>query len=163
MVKVAFKQDDDGNITDIAEYPSSLYQDKNKGWIVVEDDPTFSISEKFNWTIRPTDNALVHKSTNMTPDEEHNDVLTKLTLQNLQLTKIIEDLKTALTTSTKQNLSLMADNADQKNISDELQSAVTQLTKEVIGMKAAPAPAPAPDTTLSTEPDTSTATENGGN
>lgn len=163
MVKIAFMQDKNGDLTNFADYPSSIYQDKSKGWITVEDDPAFNLPEKENWTIRKPDNVLVHKSTNMTPDEEHNDVLTKLTLQNLQLTKISEDLKTALTTSTKQNLSLMADNADQKNISDELQSAVTQLTKEVIGMKAAPAPAPAPDTTLSTEPDTSTATENGGN
>ncbi|WP_125711775.1 hypothetical protein [Companilactobacillus kedongensis] len=157
MVKLAFKQDSDGNITDVAEYPSSLYQNKSKGWIVVEDEPAFSIDEKFLWTIRPSDNVLVHKSTNMTPGEEHNDVLTKLTLQNLQLTKIIEDLKTALTTSTKQNLSLMADNADQKNTSDELQSAVTQLTKEVIGIKAAQEP----DTT-SADTDTSTTTDNGG-
>lgn len=69
-MKIAFKQDVDGNITDIAEYPSSLYQDKNKGWIIVEDNPAFSIAEKFNWTIRPADNVLVHKSTGMTPAEE---------------------------------------------------------------------------------------------
>lgn len=158
MSKIAIRLNDDGIIKEMAEYPSSLYQDTNKGWILIEDDPAFNLSDMTDWVIRPADNVLVHKSTNMTPSEEHNDVLTKLTLQNLQLTKIIEDLKTALTTSTKQNLSLMADNADLKNTSDELQSAVTQLTKEVIGIKAAQEP----DTT-SADTDTSTATENGGN
>lgn len=158
MSKIAVRLNDDGAVKEVAEYPSSLYQDTNKGWIPIGDDPAFNLSDMTDWVIRSSDNVLVHKSTNMTPDEEHNDVLTKLTLQNLQLTKIIEDLKTALTTSTKQNLSLMADNADQKNISDELQSAVTQLTKEVIGIKAEREP----DTASSTDTSTTT-TENGGN
>lgn len=157
MSKIAVRLNDDGVVKEVAEYPSSLYQDANKGWITVEDDPAFNLSDMTDWVIRPSDNVLVHKSTNMTPDEENNDALKKLTLQNLQLTKISEDLKTGLTESTKQNLTLAADNIQLKKDNSDMQSAITDLTKEVIGIKAAQAP----DTATST--DTDTTTENGGN
>lgn len=45
------------------------YKDE-EGWTLVESDPAFSIDNKYSWTIRESDNKLVHISTGMTPDEE---------------------------------------------------------------------------------------------
>lgn len=41
-----------------------------KNWLLVESNPAFSIENKELWTIRESDNVLVHISTGMTPDEE---------------------------------------------------------------------------------------------
>lgn len=41
-----------------------------KGWLLVESNPAFSIENKELWTVRESDNVLVHISTGMTPDEE---------------------------------------------------------------------------------------------
>ena len=64
MSKIAVRLNDDGVVKEVAEYPSSLYQDTNKGWILIEDDPAFNLSGMTDWAIRPTDNVLIHKSTN---------------------------------------------------------------------------------------------------
>ena len=46
-------------------------QANEKGWVLIQNsDPAFSIDEMFKWTVRESDNKLVHISTGMTPDEE---------------------------------------------------------------------------------------------
>lgn len=134
MVKIAFKQDDDGNITDFAEYPSSLNQDTNKGWIVVEGDPAFSISDKFLWTIRPSDNVLVHKSTNMTPAEETRQALALLGANGGQA---LADSATAKIAADKAN-----------TIANGAVESMAQLGKVVANLLAAQS---APETTTTTD------------
>lgn len=115
----------DGAVSDVAEFPYSLYQDTSKGWKLVDEDSAFSIDKKADWTIRESDNKLVHVSTNKTPEEEYQDTITLLTTQNLQLQKDNSDLKSGLTASTMQNLSLSKDSAD-------LKSAVSTLTQQLL-------------------------------
>lgn len=57
-------------IENVATEKSALTYSSKKGWTLVESDPAFLISERFNWTVRQSDNKLVHVSTGMTPDEE---------------------------------------------------------------------------------------------
>ncbi len=46
-------------------------QANEKGWTLIQNsDPTFSIDNMYEWTVRESDGLLVHKSTGMTPDEE---------------------------------------------------------------------------------------------
>lgn len=51
-----------------AELQVKLFKDK--GWTLVESDPAFSSAESYLWSVRESDNKLVHISTGMTPDEE---------------------------------------------------------------------------------------------
>lgn len=74
-MKIAVQLDDNRNIIGTvitnelgAELQVKLFKDK--GWTLVDSDPAFSIDESFKWTIRESDNKLVHISTGMTPDEE---------------------------------------------------------------------------------------------
>lgn len=118
----------DGAVSDVAEFPYSLYQDTSKGWKLVDEDSTFSVDQKADWTVRESDNKLVHVSTNKTPEEEYQDTITLLTTQNLQLQKDNADLKSGQTTSTLQSLDSL------KDISD-LKSAVSTLTQELLSEK----------------------------
>lgn len=45
-------------------------RDFQKGWIEIEENPYFNQNNYLAWTIRQSDNKLVHISTGMTPDEE---------------------------------------------------------------------------------------------
>ncbi len=74
-MKIAIRLDNDRNIIGTvttnelgAELQVKLFKDK--GWVLVDSDPTFSSAESYLWTIRESDNKLVHISTGMTPDEE---------------------------------------------------------------------------------------------
>ena len=74
-MKIAVQLDSDRNIIGTvttnelgAELQVKLFKDK--GWTLVESDPAFSSAESYLWTVRETDNTLVHISTGMTPDEE---------------------------------------------------------------------------------------------
>lgn len=74
-MKIAIQLDADRNIIGTvttnelgAELQVKLFSDQ--GWVLVDSDPAFSIDNKYSWTIRESDNKLVHISTGMTPDEE---------------------------------------------------------------------------------------------
>lgn len=74
-MKIAIQLNDDRNIIGTvttselgAELQVKLFKDK--GWTLVDNDPAFLNSESYLWTIRESDNKLVHVSTGMTPDEE---------------------------------------------------------------------------------------------
>ncbi|MQS75622.1 hypothetical protein [Companilactobacillus halodurans] len=71
-MKISIKLDTNRNIIGINNTNDSAAetQSKIKGWLLIESDPAFSIENKELWTVRETDNTLVHISTGMTPDEE---------------------------------------------------------------------------------------------
>ena len=71
-MKIAIKLDENRNIIGIYSSPESgaEQQSKIEGWTLVDSDPAFSIENKELWTVRESDNVLVHISTGMTPDEE---------------------------------------------------------------------------------------------
>ena len=71
-MKIAVQLDDARNIIGINatnDYAAEQ-QSKIDGWTLIQSDPAFLVSESYLWTVRETDNTLVHISTGMTPDEE---------------------------------------------------------------------------------------------
>lgn len=71
-MKIAVKLNQDNSIqyTNATNEDSALKQSRYDGWTLVDSDPAFSSAESYLWTVRETDNTLVHISTGMTPDEE---------------------------------------------------------------------------------------------
>lgn len=71
-MKIAIKLDDDRKIDGINSTNDCAAEQQSKinGWILIQSDPAFLVSESYLWTVRETDNTLVHISTGMTPDEE---------------------------------------------------------------------------------------------
>jgi len=71
-LKIAVELDKNGSIGDVnmTNENAALEQSKIEGWTLVDSISTFSIETKYLWTVRQTDNKLVHISTGMTPDEE---------------------------------------------------------------------------------------------
>ncbi|PMD70246.1 hypothetical protein [Companilactobacillus nuruki] len=132
-MKIAVQLDDNKNIIGTvttnelgAELQVKLFKDK--GWTLVDSDPTFSIDNKYQWTVRESDNKLVHVSTGKTPDEETKDAITSLTQQNLDGKLTDAQVQSAITSLTKQNLQLTQDNVSFK-------SAITSLTQQIADLK----------------------------
>ncbi|CAJ1187747.1 hypothetical protein CPR19092_LGOLGGFK_01089 [Companilactobacillus paralimentarius] len=72
-MEIAVYLDDDRNIIGVNNTSNiaAETQANEKGWTLIQNsDPAFSIDEMFKWTVRESDNKLVHISTGMTPDEE---------------------------------------------------------------------------------------------
>ena len=74
-MKIAIQLDSDRNVIGTvttnelgAELQVKLFKDK--GWTLVESNPAFLNAESDLWTVRQSDNKLVHISTGMTPSEE---------------------------------------------------------------------------------------------
>lgn len=65
MTKISVMMNKNGSINQLLNY-----EYKDKGWIIVESNPFFNYLNKYDWTVRESDNTLVHISTGMTPDEE---------------------------------------------------------------------------------------------
>lgn len=114
-------------ITDFSEKSLNEYALK-EGWTLVESDPTFSIDNRFLWTVRESDNKLVHISTGLTPDEETKDAIAQLTKQNLTGQLTSTQIQSSVTALTKQNLQLTQDSQNYK-------SAITALTQEIASLK----------------------------
>lgn len=132
-MKIAVQLDTDRNIIGTvttsefgAELQVKLF--KEKGWILVDNDPTFSSSDSYLWTVRESDNELVHISTNMTPDEESQNNFTTLTMQNLNLTKDVKETQSGITALTQTQLQDAQDKSDIKN-------GMTALTKQVADLQ----------------------------
>lgn len=132
-MKIAVQLNSDRNIIGTvttsefgAELQAKLFKDK--GWVLVDNDPAFSVGESYLWTVRNSDNKLVHISTGKAPDEETKDAIAELTKQNLtgQLTNT--QAQSAVTALTKQNLQLTQDSQNYK-------SAITALTQEIASLK----------------------------
>lgn len=71
-MKIAVKLNEDKIVinTNNTNEKAAKEQAKKEGWTLVESDPAFSIETEYLWTVRESDNKLVHISTGMTPDEE---------------------------------------------------------------------------------------------
>ena len=65
MSKISVKLNSDGSVSNILNFKY-----KKEGWILVDSDSAFSKENKFLWTVRESDNKLVHIATGMTPSEE---------------------------------------------------------------------------------------------
>jgi len=116
-------------ISDFADENSAQAQmSLNKGWILVENNPSFRVEDKNKWTLRKSDNVLVRIQTNQTPEEEKDAVITQLTLQNLSLSNDISDLKKLTTAQTLQSLQDAKDKSEQNEV-------ITGLTKEILELK----------------------------
>ena len=143
-MKIAVTLNEQGNIIDVnnTSENAARKQSKDPAWLLVEDNPSFTLDDRFSWTVRSSDNNLVHISTGMTPDEENQDNITELTKGNLanQMTGV--QLQAAVTALTKSNLQLTLDNTQLKTDRDKLQSdsttqqsAITSLTTEIMDLK----------------------------
>ena len=71
-MKIAVRLNEDKIVinTNNTNEKAAKEQTKKEGWTLVESDPAFSIETEYLWTVRESDNKLVHISTGMTPDEE---------------------------------------------------------------------------------------------
>ncbi|WDT65105.1 hypothetical protein NV391_09050 [Companilactobacillus crustorum] len=129
-MKIAIQLNSDRNIIGIYSSPESgaEQQSKIEGWTLVDSDPVFLINNMYEWTVRESDNKLVHKSTGLTPDEETKDAIAQLTKQNLTGQLTSTQIQSAVTALTKQNLQLTQDNQNYK-------SAITALTQEIASLK----------------------------
>ncbi|WP_125764402.1 hypothetical protein [Companilactobacillus hulinensis] len=74
MSKVAIQLDDSRKIIGYASENTAEAQSQFEGWILVDNDPAFLVGDMYFWTVRESDNKLVHIATGMTPDEETNSV-----------------------------------------------------------------------------------------
>ncbi|MDT6951153.1 hypothetical protein [Companilactobacillus alimentarius] len=101
------------------------YESNEKGWQVVDDDPEFNYSNKFDWTVRESDNKLVHVKTGMTPDEETKASLVELTKDQLKDSLTKGQLQTALITLTKEYIE---DKANSNLVTNELTRQIADLT-----------------------------------
>jgi len=97
----------------------------NQGWILIDSDPAFSSAESYLWTIRESDNKLVHISTGLTPDEETKASLAELTKDQLKDSLTKDQLQTALTTLTKEYIE---DKANSRMVTNELTKQIADLT-----------------------------------
>lgn len=108
-MKIAVQLDDNRNIVGTvttnelgAELQVKLFKDK--GWTLVESDPAFSSAESYLWSVRESDNKLVHISTGMTPDEETQKSNTELTNLVIAQGTDIEQIKQSITVLTNAQL-----------------------------------------------------------
>lgn len=154
-MKIAIELDDDRNIIGVnnTNNLAAEKQASEKGWTLIQNsDPTFSINDMYNWTVRESDNKLVHKSTGKTPDEETKASLVELTKDQLKDSLTKDQLQTALTTLTKEYIE---DKANSKMVTAELTKQIAELTiklDKVMGID------PTPETPTDV---TSTATDDG--
>lgn len=130
-MEIAVYLDDDRNIIGVnnTNNLAAEMQANEKGWTLIQNsDPAFSIDEMYKWTVRESDNKLVHISTGLTPDEETKDAIAQLTKQNLTGQLTSTQIQSSVTALTKQNLQLTQDSQNYK-------SAITALTQEIASLK----------------------------
>ncbi|HCD07907.1 MAG TPA: hypothetical protein DEQ50_06575 [Lactobacillus sp.] len=129
-MKIAVQLDDNRNIVGTvttnelgAELQVKLFS--NQGWVLVDSDPTFSSDNKYSWTVRESDNKLVHKLTGLTPDEETKASLAELTKEQLTDSLTKDQLQMALTSLTKEYIE---DKANSRMVTAELTKQIAELT-----------------------------------
>ncbi|WP_119325715.1 hypothetical protein [Companilactobacillus musae] len=108
-MKIAVQLDSNRNILHVNDTNedgarSQVEKFGDKGWVLVDSVPAFSVDEKYLWTIRESDNKLVHISTGMTPDEENQKSNTELTNLVIAQGTDIEQIKQSITELTNNQL-----------------------------------------------------------
>ena len=127
-MEIAVYLDDGRNIIGVnnTNNLAAEMQANEKGWTLIQNsDPAFSIDEMFKWTVRQSDNKLVHISTGLTPDEETKASLVELTKDQLKDSLTKGQLQTALTTLTKEYIE---DKANSNLVTNELTRQIADLT-----------------------------------
>lgn len=127
-MEIAVYLDDDRNIIGVnnTNNLAAEKQANEKGWVLIQNsDPAFPIDEMFKWTVRESDNKLIHKSTGMTPDEETKTSLVELTKDQLKDSLTKDQLQMALTTLTKEYIE---DKANSRMVTAELTKQIAELT-----------------------------------
>lgn len=127
-MEIAVYLDDSRNIINVNDTNdiAAEMQANEKGWTLIQNsDPAFSIDKMYEWTVRESDNKLVHKSTGLTPDEETKDSLTNLTKQQLNDSLTKDQLQMALTTLAKEYIE---DKANSRMVTTELTRQIADLT-----------------------------------
>lgn len=128
MSKIAIQLNDDRTIIGYASELTAESQAKYDGWTLVDSDPAFYIDNMYSWTVRESDNVLVHTSTMMTPAEESKQNFTTLTMQNLATSKSVKEVQSGITSLTQAQLQDAQDKADLKN-------GMTELTKQLASVQ----------------------------
>ncbi|MDR4934414.1 hypothetical protein RF371_11490 [Companilactobacillus paralimentarius] len=126
-MEIAVYLDDGRNIIGVnnTNNLAAEMQANEKGWTLIQNsDPDFSIDEMFKWTVRESDNKLVHKSTGKTPDEEMKNTIKILTEGQLNGQLTDKQVQEAVTAMTKQ--------AIQNQLTSQM--AITELTKQVANL-----------------------------
>lgn len=127
-MEIAVYLDNDRNIIGVNNTNdiAAEMQANEKGWTLIQNsDPAFSIDEMYEWTVRESDNKLVHISTGLTPDEETKASLVELTKDQLKDSLTKDQLQTALTTLTKEYIE---DKANSRMVTAELTKQIAELT-----------------------------------
>ncbi|KAE9557892.1 hypothetical protein [Companilactobacillus bobalius] len=128
-MKISVYLDDDRNIIGVNNTSNiaAEMQATEKGWTLIQNsDLAFSIENMYEWTVRESDNKLVHKSTGKTPDEEMKNTIKILTEGQLNGQLTDKQVQEAVTAMTKQAV-------QDKTTS---QMAITDLTKQVADLTA---------------------------
>lgn len=152
-MEIAVYLDDDRNIIGVnnTNNLAAEIQANEKGWTLIQNsDPAFLITESYLWTVRASDNKLVHRSTGLTPDEETKTSLVELTKDQLKDSLTKDQLQTALTTLTKEYIE---DKANSRMVTAELTKQIAELTiklDKVMGIDPTPE-APADVTSTATK------------
>ncbi|WP_338231673.1 hypothetical protein [Companilactobacillus muriivasis] len=128
IIAVQLNQNNQINNVNLTDEDTASRQSKVAGWLLVNADSYFSISNRDQWTVRKSDNKLVHISTDMTPDEESQQNFTTLTMQNLATSKSVKEVQSGLTSLTQAQLQDVQDKADIKN-------GLTEVTKQLAAMQ----------------------------
>lgn len=105
-MKIAVKLNEDKSVQFVnnTSEEAALNQSKDKGWTLVDSDPAFLLSERYSWTVRQSDNKLVHTATLLTPDEEFQKSSTETTDLLLKYGMDIEQIKQSITELTNEQL-----------------------------------------------------------
>ncbi|WP_334328456.1 hypothetical protein [Companilactobacillus sp. HBUAS59699] len=104
MSKIAIQLSDDRSIIGYASESTAEAQSKYESWTLVASNPVFSIDNMYSWTVRESDNTLVHISTMLTPEEESHKSAKELTDIILANSTDIEDIKKSVMLLTNMQL-----------------------------------------------------------
>jgi len=127
-MEIAVYLDDDKNIIGVNNTNdiAAEMQANEEGWTLIQNtNPAFSIDTMYEWTVRESDNKLVHKSTGKTPDEETKASLVELTKEQLKDSLTKDQLQNGLTTLSKQYIE---DKANSRMVTTELTKQIADLT-----------------------------------
>ncbi|GEO64764.1 hypothetical protein [Companilactobacillus nantensis] len=105
-MKIAVTLNDDGTVNHVNDTneDAAIKQSKYDGWKLVESDPAFLVEQAYIWTVRQSDNKLVHIATGLTPDEENQKSNTELTNLVIAQGTDIEQIKQSITALTNMQL-----------------------------------------------------------
>ncbi|GEO64478.1 hypothetical protein [Companilactobacillus nantensis] len=139
-MKIAVQLNSDRNIIDTYLSPEDgaklqVQKYSNQGWLLVDSDSTFSTENEYQWTVRESDNKLVHINTNQTPEEERDTVISNLTLQNLQQANEITELKKFSSSQTLQSLQNAQDKENLQKVATSQAMQILELQKSVSDIK----------------------------